>query len=508
MPPAVGQDLAHDSARTHVAGTSVFLDDLAPLQGELLAAIVPSPLAHGRLTKLDTDDAERVPGVHAVLTARDVPGHNLFGPSTRDELLLVEDEAVFLGQPLAVVAAEDAFSLKRGVASVAVEMDPLPALFTIDDALAAESFLSDTRTIERGNLNEGFANADGILNGSLDIGGQEQFYLESQICIAIPGEQRQMHVHSSTQHPSEVQMLVAETLGIPFNHVICTCKRMGGAFGGKETQAAPPAMMAALLARATGRPVRFLYSKDDDMRWTGKRHPFKSFYRAGYTNDGRLVALDVRLFSNGGCSTDLSSAVLERAMLHTDNTSFIPHLRVTGRICRTNLPSNTAFRGFGGPQGVASTEHVLHEVAVATGLDPLDVRRVNVYSDEPPEGDLPQAEPSEARNVTHYGQLVRNNTLPELFDSLREECGYDRRRAEIDRFNADSAMQLKGLALSGVKFGISFTRRAMNQANALVNVYEDGSTLVSTGATEMGQGVNTRIRQVVADELGVRYDDV
>ncbi|MEO0963831.1 MAG: xanthine dehydrogenase molybdopterin binding subunit [Planctomycetota bacterium] len=493
--PAVGQNIAHDSGRLHVSGASVFIDDRAPLPGELVAGIVPSPHAHGRLIRIDVAAALRVPGVHAALTADDVPGHNHFGPVIANEALLIEDKAVFLGQPLAVIGAEDEDSLRRGIAAVTVEMEPLPAVLDIDAAIRADAYLIETRLIERGDVRAGFAEADGVVEGELDIAGQEQFYLESQIALAIPGESGQMEVLSSTQHPSEVQAMVAEALGVPFNHVVCTCKRMGGAFGGKETQAAQPAMMASLIAQRTGRPVRFAYGKDDDMRFTGKRHAFKSFYKAGYTNDGRLTALDVRLFSNGGCSTDLSPAVLERAMLHTDNTSYLPNVRVTGRICRTHLPSNTAFRGFGGPQGVASTEHVLHEVAVATGQDPLDVRRINCYG-------------TDDRNVTHYGQIVRDNTLPELFDSLRAECDYDGRRAEIDRFNAASAMQLRGLAVSGVKFGISFTRRAMNQANALVNIYLDGSVVVSTGATEMGQGVNTRIRQIVADALGVSYEAV
>jgi len=493
--PAVGKDIAHDSATGHVTGTSVFLDDRAPLPGELLAAVVPSPVAHGKLNRLDVTKARALPGVAAVLTADDVPGHNLFGPVAHDELLLVEDQAVFLGQPLALIAATDDATLRRAIDAVDVDIEPLPPVLTIDQAIAADSFLGETRLIERGDVEQGFAQAAGTVEGEIDIAGQEQFYLESQIALAIPGEARQMAIHSSTQHPSEVQALVAEVLGVPFNHVTCTCKRMGGAFGGKETQAAPPAMMAALLARHTGRPVRFRYGKDDDMRFTGKRHAFKSFYKAGFDEQGRITALDVRLFSNGGCSTDLSPAVLERAMLHTDNTSYLPNVRVTGRICKTHLPSNTAFRGFGGPQGVAATEHVLHEIAVATGLDPLDVRRANCYG-------------TDDRHVTHYGQRVDNNTLPELFDTLRDECDYDKRRADITAFNDESSTQLRGLAMSGVKFGISFTRRALNQANALVNIYLDGSVIVSTGATEMGQGVNTRIRQIAADALGIDYDRV
>ncbi len=492
---SVGKDIAHDSAVTHVTGESLFLDDVAPLSGELVAGIVPSPIAHGRLRKLDLSAAAAVPGVVAILTARDVPGHNLHGPAVKDELLIAEDEAVFLGQPLAIIAAESLDALHRAAKAAVVEMDPMPPIFGIDEAIAAGSFLGGPRKVERGDVDAAFASASRVIEGELEVGGQEHFYLESQIAIAVPGEQGQMTVHSSTQHPSEVQMMVAEVLGVPFNHVVCVCKRMGGGFGGKETQAAQPAMMAALLAAHTRRPVRFAYTKDDDMHFTGKRHPFKAFYRAAFDDAGCVAALHARLFSNGGCSSDLSFAVLERAMLHSDNAYYLPNVRIEGRVCRTNLPSNTAFRGFGGPQGVAMIENVMQEIAAELAVDAADVRQANCYG-------------VDERNVTHYGQVVRNNTLPELFATLRRECDYDARRAEIERHNASSATRLRGLAMSVVKFGISFTRRTMNQANALVNVYPDGSVFFFTGSTEMGQGVNTRIRQIVADELGVRYDAV
>jgi xanthine dehydrogenase large subunit len=492
---SVGKDIAHDSAVTHVTGESVFLDDLPPLAGELLAGIIPSTVAHGRLRKLDLAAAQAIPGVVAILTHKDIPGHNLFGAAIKDELLLVEDECVFLGQPLAVIAAESADALHRARQAAFVAMEELPPIFSIDEAIAAQSFFGKERKLARGGVDQAFPKCAHSIEGTLDIGGQEHFYLESQVAIVIPGEQGQMTVHSSTQHPSEVQMMVAEVLGVPFNHVVCVCKRMGGGFGGKETQAAQPAMMAALLAAHTRRPVRFVYSKDDDMRYTGKRHPFKAFYKVGFDGDGRIEAVDVKLFSNGGCSTDLSFAVLERAMLHLDNAYFLPNVRVLGRVCKTHLPSNTAFRGFGGPQGVAAIENVIEEIAAKLGLDALDVRQANTYG-------------IDERNVTPYGQLVRNNMLPELFGTCRKEANYDERRAEIEQFNRTSATQLRGMAMSAVKFGISFTRRTMNQANALVNVYQDGSVIVSTGATEMGQGVYTRVRQIVADELGVSYGAV
>jgi xanthine dehydrogenase large subunit len=494
MTRAIGKDIPHDSAATHVTGESLFLDDLPPLAGELLAGIVPSPLAHGRIRRLDVSTARSIPGVHAILTAADIPGHNAFGPAVKDELLIVEDEAVFLGQPLAIIAAETPAALEQARRAVVVEMEELPKLFTIDQAIAADSFLGGERKLERGDLAAAFASAQYTLSGELHIGGQEHFYLESQIAIVIPGEQGQMTVHSSTQHPSEVQMMVAEALGVPFNHVVCICKRMGGGFGGKETQAAQPAMIAALLAARTRRPVRFVYTKDDDMRFTGKRHPFKAVYKAAYTDDGRIAALDVQLYSNGGCSTDLSFAVLERAMLHADNAYYLPAVRITGRVCKTNLPSNTAFRGFGGPQAVTMIENLIEEIATSLNIDALNVRQTNCYGFA-----------ESGRDVTPYGQLLRNNTLPELFNTLRHDCNYDTRRAEITRFNAASPTHLRGMALSAVKFGISFTRRTMNQANALVNIYQDGSVIVSTGATEMGQGVHTRVRQIVADELGISY---
>jgi xanthine dehydrogenase large subunit len=495
MNHVVGKDIPHDSAVGHVSGESQFLDDVAPLAGELLAGIVPCPVAHGRLKRLDVSAALVIPGVKAVLTHRDIPGHNQFGATVKDEMLLVEDEASFLGQPLAIIACENLETLRLAQRAVIHEVEELKPIFTIDEAIAADFYIGPKRIIQRGDLARGFAEADHRIEGVLEIGGQEHFYLESMVCIAIPGEGKTITVHSSTQHPTEVQEMVADVLGIAYNQVVVICKRMGGGFGGKETQAAQPAMMAALLAARTRRPVRFVYTKDDDMRFTGKRHPFKIVYRVGFTREGIITALDTRLYSNGGCSADLSFPVLERAMLHTDNAYFIPNISIEGRVCKTNLPSNTAFRGFGGPQGVAGTENIMEEIAEFLEVDALEVRQANCYG-------------VEDRNVTPYGQVVRNNTLPELFSSLRRDCDYDSRRQSMRKFNAESSSHLRGMAMSAVKFGISFTRRTMNQANALVNIYLDGSVIVSTGATEMGQGVNTRVRQIVAEELGIGYDRV
>jgi xanthine dehydrogenase large subunit len=491
----VGQNIPHDSAAGHVSGESVFVDDIPAARNEVFCDTVGSPVAHGEIVSIDVEAARKVPGVVAIFTHQDVPGHNDIGPVVKDEQLLVEKVAQHIGQPIVLIAAETRSALCEAKKLVKIEMRELPAIFSIDEAIAQNSFLGPERKIERGEVEATLASSRHTLEGVLHSGGQEQFYLESQIAIAYPGEHGTMTVHSSTQHPSEVQMTVAEVLGVPFNHVVVTCKRMGGGFGGKETQAAQPAGLAALAAMRLRRPARLMLGRDDDMAITGKRHPFKGIYRVGFNDDGIIEALDLQLYSNGGFSMDLSMAVLERALLHSDNAYFIPHFRVTGRICKTNLPSNTAFRGFGGPQGVLNIENVIEEIAQKLGIDAIEVRRRNCYG-------------VDERNTTPYGQIVANNTLPRLFDELTRTCDYTRRREDIARFNADSRTQLRGLSMTAVKFGISFTRKAMNQANALVNLYTDGSAIVSTGGTEMGQGVNTRVRQIVADELGIDYEAV
>lgn len=490
----VGQSIPLDTSPGHVSGKSLFVDDLPRVHGELLVGFFGSPVAHGRIKSIDLTEAKTIPGV-VFFTHKDVPGHNKFGPVIHDEYLLAEDEVQFIGHPIVLVAATDLETIEAAKKKIKVEIEPLPAIFSVDEAIVAGQFIGPWREMKRGDVDEAFANAQHTLEGTIDIGGQEHFYLENQACIVTPGEYGTVVINSSTQHTTEVQSLVAEVLGVPFNHVTCVCKRMGGGFGGKETQAAQPAMMAAIVASKTGRPARFVYNKDDDMRFTGKRHPFVTKYKVAFTDAGDLTAVDLTLHANGGCSTDLTLAIQERAMLHSDNAYFLPNVRIRARAVKTNLPSNTAFRGFGGPQGVAGIEAIVEDVAAFLGLDALDVRQRNCYG-------------ITDRNVTHYGQIVGNNTLLRLFEELRNESDYDARREAIKRHNATNKLTLRGLALTPVKFGISFTRRTLNQANALVNIYVDGSVLVSTGATEMGQGVNTRIRQIVADELGVNYDKV
>lgn len=490
----VGTNVPHDSARGHVTGESRYVDDLPAMPGELLVDFVWSPFAHARIVRVDLEAARKVDGVVALLTHRDL-AHNLFGPIFKDEPLLVEEICTFRGQPILVIAAESRSAIDAAKRAIRIDYEELPPILTIDDAVAARSFIGETRVIRRGDADAALASAEHILEGVFVNKGQDHFYLESQAAVVHPGEFDALTVHSSTQHPTEVQEVIAHLLGIDMSRVVVTTKRMGGAFGGKESQATHPAAMVALVARTTKRPARIAYDKDSDMHVTGKRHPFQNRYRVGFTRSGEITGMIVELYSDGGAYADLSPAVMARAMTHAENAYFIPNIEIRGTVCRTNMPPNTAFRGFGGPQGVATMENILEEIAAMLKKDPLDVRRANCYG-------------VESRNVTPYGQIVRHNTLPRLFNELEERCDYRKRMEAVRAFNATSETHLKGLALTAVKFGISFNTKFLNQANALVNVYLDGSVQVSTGATEMGQGVNTKIRQLVADELGVPIDRV
>jgi xanthine dehydrogenase large subunit len=489
----VGKNIPHESAVAHVTGEATYIDDLPPAFGELLVDFVGSPVAHGRVKAVDVAAALRVPDIVGAYTYRDVPGQNNYGPIVHDDRVLAEETARYVGEPVVLLAGESREALDAARKRVRIEIEPLEPILSIDAARAAGSFLGVPRTIACGDPDAAIAAAEHVIEGCLTIGGQEHFYFESQSAIVYPEERGGLVVHSSTQHTSEVQAVVAEVCGLPYNRVTCICRRLGGGFGGKETQAAHVAAMAAIVATLTKRPARAVLNRDDDLAITGKRHNFKSWYKAGCDSAGRISALVVDHFSDGGCSTDLSPAVLERAMMHTDNGYYLPNARITGRICCTNLPSNTAFRGFGGPQGIALIENVIEEIAHVVGRDPADIRALNCYD-------------GHSRRMTPYGQVVENNTLPQVLARVRASSDYDRRRAKVAAANALDRDQLRGLALTTVKFGISFTNRTLNQASALVNVYLDGTVLVATGATEMGQGVNTRLRQLVADELGIPYD--
>jgi xanthine dehydrogenase large subunit len=486
--PAVGRTIPHDSGVGHVTGGALYLDDLPPQPGELAVGVVASPRAHGRLRGHNLDAVRTLPGVVAVYTVDDLPAHRHFGAIVHDEPFLAAGEVCYVGQPVAIVAAEDKAALRRALAAASLDIEPLPALLTIDEALAAGSFLGPTRTIHRGDPDAALASAEHRLSGTMWINGQEHLYLESQVAIAVPGEGDELTVHASTQNPTEIQQVVAEALGLGQNEVICVCRRMGGGFGGKETQAAIPAVCAALAAARTRRPARMVYSREEDARSTGKRHAYKATWQVGFRSDGLITAVDLEFLSNGGAFADLSGPIMERTLLHADNAYFFEHFRARGTPCRTHLPPSTAFRGFGGPQAMATIENIVERVAIHTGLDPLEVRRVNLYGHT-------------ERNTTPYGQVVANHILPALLDRLAP--AYAERRAALAT-QADPTC-LRGLALMPIKFGISFTNRILNQGSALVHIYKDGTVQVSTGGTEMGQGLFTKIRQIVADALGVPW---
>ena len=491
---SVGKNIPHDSAAGHVTGESLYVDDMPFAKNELIVDHFWSPVAHGRIRSLDTTAACAVPGVAALFTYHDL-AHNLFGPIIKDEILLAEDTVTFIGQPIVVIAAENREAIRLAKAAIKIDIEKLEPVFTIDDARRKKLFIGPTRRIARGDWETAFANAEHILEGTWINGGQDHFYLESQAAIAYPGEFEQLQVLSSTQNPSEVQEVIAHLLGLPINKVVVTTKRMGGAFGGKECQATHPAAMAALVAHKTKRPARIAYNKDDDMCVTGGRHPFQNDYKVAFTADGVITALQADLYSDGGAYADLSTAVMGRAMTHIDNAYYLENVEIKGTVCRTNFPPNTAFRGFGGPQGVATIENIIEEIAHHLKRDPLEIRMKNCYG-------------IDDRNVTPYGQVVKNNLLPKLFDEIARRAEYAKRKKAVADFNARSATHLRGLACTAVKFGISFNTKFLNQANALVNIYLDGSVQVSTGATEMGQGVNTKIRQLVADEFGIAVEHV
>jgi xanthine dehydrogenase large subunit len=482
--------LPHDSAHTHVTGESEFVDDRPVQRNELFADVFFSTRAHALIKRVDLAGVLAVPGVVAVFTGHDF-AHNLWGTIFKDQPILATDKVNHAGEGIVLVVAESREIAQRAKHKVLIEYVDLEAVLSISAAKAAQSFLIPARKIERGDVDAALREAPHRLSGTITIQGHDHFYLESQASVAYPLEDGQIEVHSSSQHPTETQHVVAHALDLADKDVVCVVKRMGGGFGGKESQAAPFAAMAALAARKLNRPVRLCLTKDDDMIMTGKRNPFENEYTVGFDGDGAIRALDVRLFSDAGAYADLSTSIMERAMLHSDNAYFVPHMRVVGQVCRTNHHSHTAFRGFGGPKGVATVEKVIEEIAHYLKKDPLDVRRRNLYATEG------------GRNVTHYGQAVENNTLGRLLAGLEARADYRRRRHEVERANRDGGAILRGISLTPVKFGISFTTRFLNQGNAYVIVHTDGSLQIATGATEMGQGVNARIAELVTSELGL-----
>ena len=489
MSRVVGQAVPHESALEHVTGAALYTDDLGVRLTNLLHAWpVQAPHAHALVTKLETAGALEVAGVVRVLTAADVPGENDTGPSRHDEPLF-PTEVMFHGMWVAWVLADTEEAARLGAARVVVEYEALPAVVTLEDAIEQQSFHTEAGGISRGDAGAALETAPSRLSGEFFVGGQEHFYLETNAALAYLDESGGLFLQSSTQHPTETQEIVARVCDLDKHAVTVQCLRMGGGFGGKETQANVWACVAGLGALLTKRPVRVRLNRTLDMTFTGKRHPFLADFEVGFDATGKLEALRLELFSDGGWSLDLSDPVLWRAMFHSDNAYNIPHMSVIGTVCKTHKTSQTAYRGFGGPQGMLMIEEIISRVAQTLNLEPDAVRERNFYRD----GD-----------ETHYGQPVKDaERIQRIWDELKISSDYTSRREEIRSFNSSHAHTKRGLAITPVKFGISFTATFYNQAGALVLIYKDGSVLVNHGGTEMGQGLHTKILQIAAQTLGV-----
>jgi xanthine dehydrogenase large subunit len=491
----VHTSVRHDSAIGHVTGAARYLDDIPTVPGTLETALVLSPHAHARIRNIDLTRARAASGVIAVITAADIPGRNDIAPIRSGEPALAADVVEYQGEPVVAIAALTLDQARAAAKLVDITYEPLPAVLTVEEAMSNESYVSPPQTMTRGEVEAELAAAAHRLSGELRCGGQDHFYLEGHIALAVPGEAGDIHVTSSTQHPTEVQHGVAHLLDLPFNAVTVEVRRMGGAFGGKESQATIIAGIAAVLAWKARRPVKLRLPRDDDMIATGKRHPFLFRYDVGFDGEGRILALDLTLAANGGSVADHTPAVLTRALCHADNCYFLPNVRMRGLPCKTNTVSNTAFRGYGGPQGMLVIETIIEVIARQLAL-PIDtVRRRNYYG--------------VGRNdVTPYGMTVEDNIIERVVDELDRTVDLAAWRREIATFNRRSAVVKKGLATMPIKFGISFNRPALNQAGALVHVYVDGSVVLNHGGTEMGQGLFVKVAQVVAETFAIDLDHI
>ncbi|GAA0711555.1 xanthine dehydrogenase molybdopterin binding subunit [Vreelandella titanicae] len=485
----------HESAEKHVTGKAAYIDDLVLPADALHVALGLSPVAHGTLTQLDFSKVKEAPGVVDVITFHEVPGHTDIGPVFPGDPIFVDQAISYAGQCLFAVAATSLQAARRAVKLAAISIDEQPASLDPVAATEREEFVRPTHVQTRGDWQQALDQAEQLIEGELFVGGQEHFYLEGQACVVHPTEDEGVVVHTSNQHPSETQKLVAEVLDIPFHAVTVEVRRMGGGFGGKETQASPWACIAAIIARRTGKTVRLRLPRSEDMRATGKRHPFHNRYRLAIDAEGVIQGGEITVIGDCGYSPDLSDAIVDRAMFHADNAYSLGDAQVVGHRAKTHTASNTAFRGFGGPQGMMIIEAAMDDIARQIGEDPLTVRKRNFYRD--------------GREVTHYGQQVdQRQLLHTLVETLESDSDYWTRRKAVSDFNATSPIIKKGLALTPVKFGISFTAQHLNQAGALLHVYTDGSVMINHGGTEMGQGLHTKICQVVARELGLDLEKV
>ena len=492
--PIIGRSIAHDSAHMHVQGSAAYIDDMNVPEGTLHVAFALSNVAHGKITSIDIKIAEKAQGVHSVLLAKDIKHLNI-GPLIHDEPILAKDEVVFYGQAIAAVLADSHENARKAAALIEFQITELDSIVTVEQAMAKKSFLDEPLVVNTGDADKAITKAKNKLNGRITIGGQEHYYLEGQVALAIPTEDNEMIIHSSTQNPSEVQHLVAHVLGTSHNAIEVVTRRMGGGFGGKETDSSQLACVCALFTQLCGLPVKARLSRRDDILMTGKRHDFVADYDVGYSDDGKIQGIKIDLAARCGYSLDLSKAIVSRALFHADNAYYIPNATFRGFLCKTNTASNTAFRGFGGPQGMLAIENIIEEIASNLGVDALTIRKINFYQ-------------KNTNNVTPYDQVVEDNIINELTSELVEDSNYLTRREKVSKFNKQNKYLKKGLALSPVKFGISFTTPLLNQAGALVNVYKDGSIYINHGGTEMGQGLFIKVAQVVANEFGVEIERV
>ncbi len=490
-----GKSIPHESAELHVAGSAAYVDDIAELAGTCYIALGLSQQAHATIKSIDLSQVRSAPGVIAVFTAADIPGVNDCGPILQDDPILAGDLVQYVGQPIFAVAASSQTEARKAAQLGLIEYEVLPAITNVVDGKQQQSWVLPVMRLRQGDAEKAMKGALHRTQGEFSVGGQEQFYLEGQISYAAPQEGGCIRLWCSTQHPSEMQQVVAHALGIDFNQVVVEMRRMGGGFGGKESQSAIFACIASVAANHLQRPVKLRLDRDDDMMITGKRHGFHFDYKVGYDEQGLIQAAQVEMAANAGCSADLTGPVVTRAVCHFDNAYYLSDVSIDAYSVKTNTQSNTAFRGFGGPQGAFAIETIIDNIARELGVDPQQVRHRNFYQGEP-------------RNVTPYGQLIKDNVINELVAELESSSDYLARRQAVQVFNAQNIILRKGLALTPVKFGISFNMVHFNQAGALVHVYTDGSILVNHGGTEMGQGLHTKVSQVVALELGVEGDRV
>lgn len=492
---AVGSAIPHESSEKHVSGEAIYTDDIPEPKGLLHLAVGMSSKAHARISSIDLSAVRAAPGVIDVMIADDIPGDNNCGPVIADDPVLAPGLVQYAGQAVFAVAAITVEQARKAAQLGLIEYEELEPILDARKALAAGSFVLPSASIKRGDSTAAIASAAHRLKGSVSVGGQDHFYLEGQIAMALPAEDGDLFVYSSTQHPGEIQQLVAAAIGRQSKDVVVECRRMGGAFGGKESQPALIACIAGLMAQKTGRPCKLRLDRDDDMIMTGKRHDFEIDYDVGFTDNGRIEGIEFMFASRCGMSADLSGAINDRTMFHCDNAYFLENVTIVSHRCKTNTVSNTAFRGFGGPQGMFGIECVVDDIARHLGKDPLDVRRENFYG-------------IGERDTTHYLQTVDDNVIHEIVDELEKSSDYRRRVDEIRQFNQAHELLKRGIALTPVKFGISFTATHLNQAGALLHIYADGTVHLNHGGTEMGQGLFTKVAQVVAEELQIDIDRI